>query len=52
LKKLDDVEVKEKCEVEISNIFAALGNLDESLDINSACQSTGENTKFSAKDNL
>jgi hypothetical protein len=32
LKKLDDVEVKEKYQVEISNRFAALENLDESLE--------------------
>jgi hypothetical protein len=36
LKKLDDVEVKEKYQVEISNKFAALENLDESFDINNA----------------
>jgi hypothetical protein len=36
LRKLYDVEVKEKYQVEISNRFAALENLDESLDINSA----------------
>jgi hypothetical protein len=36
LRKLDDVKVKEKYQVEISNKFAALENLDESLDINSA----------------
>jgi hypothetical protein len=30
LKKLDDVEVKERYQVEISNQFAALESLDES----------------------
>jgi hypothetical protein len=34
LKKLDDVKVKEKYQVEISNRFAALESLDESFDIN------------------
>jgi hypothetical protein len=34
LKKLNDVEVKEKYQVEISNRFAALESLDESFDIN------------------
>jgi hypothetical protein len=34
LKRLDDVEVKEKYQVEISNRYAALENLDESFDIN------------------
>jgi hypothetical protein len=36
LKKLDDVEVKEKYQVEISNIFTDLESLDESSDINNA----------------
>jgi hypothetical protein len=36
LKKLSDVEVKEKYQVEISNRFAALESLDESFDINNA----------------
>jgi hypothetical protein len=30
LKKLDDIEIKEKYQVEISNRFAALESLDES----------------------
>jgi hypothetical protein len=34
LKKLDDVEVKEKYQVEISNRFATLETLKESSDIN------------------
>jgi hypothetical protein len=36
LKKLDDTEVKEKYQVEISNRFAALESLDESFNINYA----------------
>jgi hypothetical protein len=36
LKKLDDVEVQEKYQVEISNRFAGLESLDESFDINNA----------------
>jgi hypothetical protein len=52
LKKLDDVEVKEKCQVEISNRFAALESLDESFDINNAWESIRENIKISAKENL
>jgi hypothetical protein len=36
LKKLDDIHVKEKYQVEISNRFAALESLDESFDINNA----------------
>jgi hypothetical protein len=34
LRKLDDIEVKEKYQLEISNRFAALESLDESFDIN------------------
>jgi hypothetical protein len=52
LKKLDDVEVKEKYQVEISNRFAVLENLDESFLINNAWESLRENIKTSAKDNL
>jgi hypothetical protein len=52
LRKLSDVEVKEKYQVEISNRFAALENLDESLGINSAWQSIIEYIKASTKENL
>jgi hypothetical protein len=52
LKKLDDVEVKEKYQVEISNRFADLESLDESFDINNAWESIRENIKTSVKDNL
>jgi hypothetical protein len=52
LKKLNDVEVKEKYQIEISNIFAALESLDESFDINNAWESIRENIKTSAKENL
>jgi hypothetical protein len=52
LKKLDDVEVKEKYQVEIPNRLAALESLDESFDMNSAWESIRENVKTSAKDNL
>jgi hypothetical protein len=36
LKKLNDVEVKEKYQLEISNRFAALESLDKNFDINNA----------------
>jgi hypothetical protein len=52
LKKVDDVEVKEKYQVEISNRFAALERLDESFDINNASESIRENINTSTKDNL
>jgi hypothetical protein len=50
--KLNDVEIKEKNQVEISNRFAALENLDESLVINSAWENIRDNIKTSAKENL
>jgi DNA repair ATPase RecN len=52
LRKLDDVVVKEKYEVEISNRFEALENLDESLNINSALENITDKIKTSAKENL
>jgi hypothetical protein len=52
LKKLDDVEVKEQYQVEISNRYAALEISGESFDINNAWKSIRENIKTSAKDNL
>jgi hypothetical protein len=36
LKKLDDIEIKEKHQVEILNRFANLERVDESFDINNA----------------
>jgi hypothetical protein len=50
LKKLDDIEVKEKYQVEISNRFAALESLDENFDI--AWENIRENMKTSSKDNI
>jgi hypothetical protein len=52
LKKLDDIEVKEKYQVEISNRFAASEGLDGSFDINNAWESIRENIKTSAKCNI
>jgi hypothetical protein len=52
LKKLNDLEVKKKYQVEISNRYAALESLDESFNINNAWESIRENIKTSAKDNL
>jgi hypothetical protein len=52
LKNLDDVEVKEKYQVEIANRFAALESLDESFDMNNAWESIRANIKSSAKNYL
>jgi hypothetical protein len=49
LKKLNDIQVKEKYRVEISNRFVALENSYESLDVNSAWRSIRDNIKTSAK---
>jgi hypothetical protein len=51
LKILDDVEVKERYRLGISNGFAALESLDESFDIYNALESIRDNMKTSAKDN-
>jgi hypothetical protein len=52
MKKVDDTEVKEKYQVEISNKFATFESLDETFDINNDWESIRENIKTSAKDNL
>jgi hypothetical protein len=52
LKKLNEVESKEQCRVEISNRFAALENLDAEVDINRAWETIRETIKISTKDNL
>jgi uncharacterized protein YjiS (DUF1127 family) len=52
LKKLNDIGVKEKYQVEISNRFADLESLGESFGINNGWESIRENIKTSAKDNL
>jgi hypothetical protein len=52
LRKLDDLEVKEKYQIEVSNRFAALDCLDECFDINYTWENIGENIKISVKDNL
>ena len=46
LNKLNEVEGKEQYCVEISNGFAALGNLDSEVDINKAWETIRENIKF------
>jgi hypothetical protein len=52
LKKLNEVEGKEQLRVEVSNRFAALEDLDEEVEINSAWETIKENIKISAKENL
>jgi hypothetical protein len=45
LKKLNDVEVKELCQVKFSNRFAVLENLDDNVNVNRAWKIL-EYTKF------
>jgi hypothetical protein len=52
LKKLDEVEDREQCHVEVSNSFTALVDLHAEMEINSAWKMVGENTKISAKESL
>jgi lipoate-protein ligase A len=52
LKKLNEVEGKEKYCVEVSNRFAALEDLDSEVEINTIWETIRENIKISAKDSL
>ena len=52
LKKLSEMEVRKQIQIEISNRFAALENLNDSEDINSAWENIEENIKNSAKETL
>jgi hypothetical protein len=52
LKKLDEVEGKEKYRVYVSNGFAVLGNLDDEIEINTIWQTMRENIKILAKKSL
>jgi hypothetical protein len=52
LKKLKDEEGVEQFQVEVSNRFAALEDLDTEVDINSAWKTIRENIKISAKESL
>jgi 50S ribosomal subunit-associated GTPase HflX len=51
-KKLNEVKAKEQYQVEISNRFTALHNLDDEVDINRAWETMRENIKISAKERL
>jgi hypothetical protein len=52
LRKLSELEVKEKYQIEITNRFAALENLDVDEDVNRAWENIKENIKTSAKESL
>jgi hypothetical protein len=50
LKKLSEMEVRKQFQIEISNRFEALENLNDSEDVNRAWENITENIKFSAKE--
>jgi hypothetical protein len=50
--KLNEVEVKEKYHVEVSDRFAGLENLDTEVKINTVWEMIRENIKMSAKESL
>jgi hypothetical protein len=52
LKKLNDVKGKEQVHVEVSNMFAVLGDSEAEVVINSAWETIKENIKISAKESL
>jgi hypothetical protein len=52
LKKLNEVEGKEKYRLEVSNRFAALEDLNTEVEINTIWETTRENIKISAKESL
>ena len=51
LKKLSEVEFRKQYQVEISNRFAALENLDDSENVNRIWENIKENTKSQLKRN-
>jgi hypothetical protein len=52
LKKLNEVECKEKYHVEVSNRFAALEDLDAKVEINTIWETIRENINISTKESL
>jgi glycine betaine/choline ABC-type transport system substrate-binding protein len=52
LRKLNEPEVKNKYQIEITNRFAALENLNTDEDINRAWETIKKNIKASAKESL
>ena len=52
LRKLNDLEVRKQYQIQISNRFAAMENLNVDEDINRTWKSIKENIKPSAKNSL
>ena len=49
LRKLNELEVRKQYQIEITNRFAALGNLSDNEDINRTWENIKENIKTSPK---
>ncbi len=52
LRKLSKLEVRKQYHIEISNRFAAMGDLSDSEDINRAWENIKENIRTSAKESF
>jgi len=52
LRKLNEPEVKEEYQIEITNRFAALENLNDDEDVNRTWENIKENIQTSAKESL
>ena len=52
LRKLNELKVRKQYQIEITNRFAALQNLNDSENINSAWENIKENIETSAKESL
>ena len=52
LRKLNELDIKKQFQIEITNRFAALGNLSDGDDINRTWENIKENFKTSAKESL
>jgi len=52
LRKLNELEVRKQCQIEIMKRLAALENISDSKDINSSWENIKENIRTSAKENL
>ena len=50
LRKLKDLEVKKQYQIEITNRFAAFGNISDDGDVNRTWENIKENNKTSAKE--
>jgi len=52
LRKLNEPEVREQYQIEITNMFAALENLNDDEDVNMIWENIKENIQTSAKESL